>query len=219
MAWTPASVRPAPVSLTGCPCIVARAFSSSSCTERAFFWRCQPPKSGAVVGDHELDGPFGHSGRSAASITTMATAFSPSCVSEQCTMPPPASSKRALAVPSRIRKGRAVRVVPHEDIAELDARESRAERLAEGFLGGETRRERKGAARSARPRVGDLLRVEKALDQARHAEPVLDAADMDDVDADAGNQGFASAGPPWTLVGEDGCWPAPCGEPDWGPFF
>ena len=42
LAWTPASVRPAPVHLTLCPTTFSRAFSRVSSTVRALFWICQP---------------------------------------------------------------------------------------------------------------------------------------------------------------------------------
>ena len=41
-AWTPASVRPAPVTFTGWHTTEDRAFSSVSATEEAFFCTCQP---------------------------------------------------------------------------------------------------------------------------------------------------------------------------------
>ncbi len=41
-AWTPASVRPAPVAFTGWHTTEARAFSKVSATDTAFFCTCQP---------------------------------------------------------------------------------------------------------------------------------------------------------------------------------
>ena len=41
-AWTPASVRPAPVTRTGWPTTEASACSSTSATVTAFFCTCQP---------------------------------------------------------------------------------------------------------------------------------------------------------------------------------
>ena len=43
-ACTPASVRPAPCTVTRAPQKRATAVSSASCTERPFAWRCQPTK-------------------------------------------------------------------------------------------------------------------------------------------------------------------------------
>jgi hypothetical protein len=76
-----------------------KGISNSSCTERAFFCRCQPPKSvrrrlppAERLRAHEI---------LSSSMITMATALSPSWVSEQWRIPPPSSESVVSPCPPK----------------------------------------------------------------------------------------------------------------------